>query len=153
MQVIGILYEVADMVELQNLTTYLPQNSKSYYLCRADKKIYEKNFSGQYVVSSDLDEYIHNIKNNNENLPIPNNIETKTTLPNISKQDDDFGEIKKTIDYLSKHIYNINFKVNEVINILNPNILPSDIHTRYNPDEVMNNNVEQHNEHVPEQLK
>lgn len=138
MQVIGILYEVADPVELQNLTSYLPQTSKAYYLCRSDKKIYEKNISGQYVISKDLDEYLNH-------YPIKKNIiKENTDIENNSLE-----EIKKTIDYLSKHIYNVNFKVDEVINILNPNILPADIHTRYNPDEVVND-VEQHNEHVSE---
>lgn len=151
MQVIGILYEVADTVELQNLTSYLPQTSKAYYLCRADKKIYEKNFSGQYIVSKDLDDYLstktlsnenHLLKNKNEE--IKNNTIEEEKINNV-----DLEEIKKTIEYLSKHVYNINFKVDEVINILNPNVLPADIHTRYNPDEVINN-AEQHNEHVSE---
>ncbi len=151
MQVIGILYEVADTVELQNLTSYLPQTSKAYYLCRADKKIYEKNFSGQYIISKDLDDYLsaktlsnenHLLKNKNKE--IKNNTIEEEKINNV-----DLEEIKKTIEYLSKHIYNVNFKIDEVINILNPNILPADIHTRYNPDEVINN-AEQHNEHVSE---
>lgn len=145
MQVIGILYEVADPVELQNLTSYLPQTSKAYYLCRSDKKIYEKNISGQYVVSKDLDEYLNYYPIKNKRVENKNVIKKNTDIENNSLE-----EIKKTIDYLSKHIYNVNFKVDEVINILNPNILPADIHTRYNPDEVVND-VEQHNEYVSEQ--
>lgn len=145
MQVIGILYEVADPVELQNLTSYLPQTSKAYYLCRSDKKIYEKNISGQYVVSKDLDEYLNHYPIKNKKVENKNVIKENTDIENNSLE-----EIKKTIDYLSKHIYNVNFKVDEVINILNPNILPADIHTRYNPDEVVND-VEQHNEYVSEQ--
>lgn len=152
MQVIGILYEVADTVELQNLTSYLPQTSKAYYLCRADKKIYEKNFSGQYIVSKDLDDYLSTKTLSNENHLLKNKVEevkTNTIEEEEKVNNVDLEEIKKTIEYLSKHIYNVNFKIDEVINILNPNILPVDIHTRYNPDEVINN-VEQHNEHVSE---
>ena len=150
MQVIGILYEVADTVELQNLTSYLPQTSKSYYLCRADKKIYEKNFSGQYVVSKDLDEYL-----STKQYPVIQEDSKNNGVAQLEHKDipeNELTEIKNTIDYLSKHIYNVNFKVDEVIKILNPNILPSDIHTRYNPDEVINDNAKQHNEHVPEQI-
>lgn len=148
MQVIGILYEVADKVELQNLTSYLPQTSKAYYLCRSDKKIYEKNFSGQYVVSKDLDDYLQ-LNKNIENNTLEENGKNKNLIEDSLNKNNEIIEIKKTIEYLSKHIYNVNFKVNEVINILNPNILPSDIQTRYNPDEV-NNNVEQHTEYVSE---
>ena len=42
----------------------------------------------------------------------------------------------------------LRYKIDSVIKMINPNMLPSDIHTKYNPDLIQEgeNNVKQHNE-------
>lgn len=126
MQIKGIIYEISTLQEVFQVPSYLPQGSKAYYYCKQSNKIYELGFNGQYVETKDFDNIFNNKTIENE----PKSAESTKTEPKINIDED----VKSSIEYLSKHVYNINFKVDEVIKMFNPLTLPSDILTRYNPD-------------------
>lgn len=142
MNLIGFVYEVDTVQELTTMPSYIPQNSKSYYYCKENGNMYERSYNGQYVVTNDFNIMIKNSQIYKELEQTKNEkkqIEAKDAENNIKEENINLNEIKETIEYISKHIYNLNFKTNEIINVFNAKLLPEDIHTRYNPDKITNN--------------
>lgn len=145
---IGIVYEVDTMNELNTMPTYVPPNSKAYYYCKENNNLYERNFNGAYSITKDFDRIIQSQNKNKEEVK---QIEQNNNDINIKNHENDF---EKTTNYLAQHIMSLRYKIDSVIKMINPNMLPSDIHTKYNPDLIQEgeNNVKQHNENDEQQL-
>lgn len=145
----GIMYEVDTMNELTTMPTYIPPNSKAYYFCKENKNLYERTFNGSYIITKDFD---HIIKKNEQtsDITVKKEEPKKEEVKDISFSSDS-SEFEKVANYLGQHIMSLRYKIDSVIKMLNPAMLPEDINTKYNPDLTIGKeekNVEQLNENV-----